>query len=1044
MPRSNRRRFPILIAALAALALLVAPAQAQEGAAPDKPTGLVATAWRDQVVLTWDDPQDDSITGYVILRRNRKTTVEGQFSELAPDTGSAATTYTDASVTARTPYTYRIKALNEHGVSERSRWFHIDTPAAPERVQAARLPAKPRSLTAEVAHDSVTLSWRDPQDDSITGYVILRRDKAIHQVGTFETVASDTGSAGATYTDGTVQPDKQYVYRIKAINAAGLSEISSWVRAYTPSVPLPAKPTGLTATPSHDRVVLTWNDPNDASITGYVILRRTPGVDPEGQFDELVADTGTAATTYTDDTVAAETRYTYRIKAINEYGVSERSRWFHINTPAAPQATFTEANDQAEQSGQDDPAGAPGGSGKKAIGSEVGADQRANGPAQVTIVADQDVFTAQLDNVSFTLTRTGNTDAALTVSVTLTQDLELFTPEFLPRSVQFAADSSTAPLIVYPGAVDEVHEVTQVTTLTATVATGTGYTPGSPASASTRILVIDPAVTVRIQEATYRFDEHATGAATAVHVVARTASGVPSPNTTVFASLTLKDGTAMGSGVDYQVVSEVVSFEPLDFTADGLVFTARKAVQLALVDDTIAEMDETIEVLLEYAPGPAGVIALRLSDGTTCPQNRCTSTVTIADNDTPRVTTPTVTSVVVASAPQSGNTYRWGETILFTVTFSEPVRVTGRPALEVGLDSAAGGAVQARFAGLTATQRPTVGTWPVPVSQHVHFAYTVQPSDRDADGIRIGVNALRLASADRIRSGETGAAAELAHAALGPRTGHRVDGQPAAPVASAGIEIVDTNGLLLETLADGSRRLWVPEGGSARYGLKLDSRPAHRVVVSHHYMYQGDPDLAVPRNFTVDRSIAPDEWRTKTVWISVRAAQDADAENGQRVFANNSMSRDPNYHHLVLPDVIAVEADDEPACTLNLGDLWCGVITPGKVALPGVGGFSGFTAYLGGLSDDTGDQSFTYGTNTYTVTQVINERGIGGTVLQFGLSSPLTDAEQANLVLHVGNDSFAFSDADILGLVYLWESTMDWSSLDYVVVRLRFPPVPQG
>ena len=98
----------------------------------------------------------------------------------------------------------------------------------------------------------------------------------------------------------------------------------------------PAKPRGLSATATHGRVVLTWDDPQDDSITGYVILRRIPGVDPEGQFSELVSDTGTAAATYTDDTVAAETRYTYRIKAINEHGVSERSRWVHIDTPAAP------------------------------------------------------------------------------------------------------------------------------------------------------------------------------------------------------------------------------------------------------------------------------------------------------------------------------------------------------------------------------------------------------------------------------------------------------------------------------------------------------------------------------------------------------------------------------------------------------------------------------------------------------------------------------------------------------------------------------------
>ena len=70
-----------------------------------------------------------------------------------------------------------------------------------------------------------------------------------------------------------------------------------------------------------------------------MILRRHREDDPKGEFDELVADTGTAATTYTDDSVSAETRYTYRIKAINQYGASERSRWYHIDTPAAADPT---------------------------------------------------------------------------------------------------------------------------------------------------------------------------------------------------------------------------------------------------------------------------------------------------------------------------------------------------------------------------------------------------------------------------------------------------------------------------------------------------------------------------------------------------------------------------------------------------------------------------------------------------------------------------------------------------------------------------------
>ena len=213
------------------------------------------------------------------------------------------------------------------------------TSAATDAVAALEPPARPTGLTAEVSHDSVTLTWDGPNDDSITGYVILRRDEDIHEEGTFETVESDTGSAGTTYTDDTVEPEKQYVYRIKAINADGLSEISSWVRADTPAAPTPeppAAPSGLTAEVSNNTVTLIWDDPNDDTITGYVILRRNRDTDAEGQFTELVADTGSAATGYTDDTVAAETPYTYRIKAINEHGTSERSRWVHVETTAAP------------------------------------------------------------------------------------------------------------------------------------------------------------------------------------------------------------------------------------------------------------------------------------------------------------------------------------------------------------------------------------------------------------------------------------------------------------------------------------------------------------------------------------------------------------------------------------------------------------------------------------------------------------------------------------------------------------------------------------
>ena len=182
----------------------------------------------------------------------------------------------------------------------------------------------------------MTLTWGDPDDDSITGYVILRRIPGVDPEGQFDELVANTGTAATTYTDDTVAAETRYTYRIKAINGAGTSERSRWYHIDTPEAPVPDKPTGLEATVSHGQVTLTWDNPGDDSITGYVILRRVRVNNTGGDFDVLVADTGSAATTYTDDTVSAETRYTYRIKAINEHGISERSRWYHIDIPAAP------------------------------------------------------------------------------------------------------------------------------------------------------------------------------------------------------------------------------------------------------------------------------------------------------------------------------------------------------------------------------------------------------------------------------------------------------------------------------------------------------------------------------------------------------------------------------------------------------------------------------------------------------------------------------------------------------------------------------------
>ena len=171
---------PLLAAALvvvtlaaAAFAPLFYSAEAQDGTVPTKPTGLSATATHDQVALSWDEPNDDSITGYVILRRNRDTDVEGEFTTLVSDTGNADTTYTNDNVAAETPYTYRIKAINEHGTSERSRWLHIDTPADPSTPTPA---PQQQNSDADDFDDSTATTGQVGVGESIVGRIESSED----------------------------------------------------------------------------------------------------------------------------------------------------------------------------------------------------------------------------------------------------------------------------------------------------------------------------------------------------------------------------------------------------------------------------------------------------------------------------------------------------------------------------------------------------------------------------------------------------------------------------------------------------------------------------------------------------------------------------------------------------------------------------------------------------------------------------------------------------------------------------------------------------
>ena len=199
---------------------------------------------------------------------------------------------------------------------------------AAARVQ---VPTAPRNLEAEdVAAETLALDWQSPANNGgadIEGYRIQ-----VYRRGRWRTEESDTDSKRTDYDVEDLDPYTRYSFRVAARNSAGWGPFSTAVEVTTRRE-APGRPRSLTARATHERVTLDWRAPaSGGTVTGYRVERRVGS----GRYRVVAADTGSAVSFYGDANVAAATRYTYRVQALN-YG--EEGAWSStksVTTAAAP------------------------------------------------------------------------------------------------------------------------------------------------------------------------------------------------------------------------------------------------------------------------------------------------------------------------------------------------------------------------------------------------------------------------------------------------------------------------------------------------------------------------------------------------------------------------------------------------------------------------------------------------------------------------------------------------------------------------------------
>ena len=205
-------------------------------------------------------------------------------------------------------------------------------------VATAAVAPKPNSPATGALTISGTAQVGETLTSSTTG--IADGDGLTSATFTYQWLADDADIAGATgssYTLVDADEGKAVKVRVSFTDDGGneeslTSEPTAAVAEAAATEPPPA-PRNLTAVVNGDgHVVLSWEAPEDDSITGYQILRRRP-TEGEDTLLVYVADTQSTATTYTDTNVTAGVQHAYRVKAINAAGAGPVSNFVNVTPP---------------------------------------------------------------------------------------------------------------------------------------------------------------------------------------------------------------------------------------------------------------------------------------------------------------------------------------------------------------------------------------------------------------------------------------------------------------------------------------------------------------------------------------------------------------------------------------------------------------------------------------------------------------------------------------------------------------------------------------
>ena len=274
------------------------------------------------VTLAIADPNAtplDVTVSFTAPTSNGGSNITGYNLSSSPDdsvyTQVATNVTADQTITVANAGTWYFKsqAINPVGTSAFGSSVSITTATVPVAITDL--------TTSAITNSAATLTWTEPSNggSNIVLYKIIRDGVEI------------ATSTATSYTDSSAVTQTSYVYAVISSNNVGDSATSNQLTVLISGVP--DAPSLTVSQNSINSLDLSWSIPQDyaSAITGYKIERN----DGTGYVLEL-ANTGSVSTSYTVNGLTPISEYSFKVSAINAYGIGPGGVGSNWTNPTAP------------------------------------------------------------------------------------------------------------------------------------------------------------------------------------------------------------------------------------------------------------------------------------------------------------------------------------------------------------------------------------------------------------------------------------------------------------------------------------------------------------------------------------------------------------------------------------------------------------------------------------------------------------------------------------------------------------------------------------